>query len=102
MSGLRNPSMSQPVIIAAANSSYFLMTCLLMESVAKFAKSCKFFALDFGLTEAERGFLRSKQALIDMPVGVPGISPTAHPYFLKTVIARYLDAIDPSSPIVWI
>ena len=91
-----------PVIIAAANSAYFLMTCLLMELVARFAKSCKFFALDFGLTDAERRFLRSRQALIEMPANVPGVSPAAHPYFLKTAIVRYLDAIEPSSPIVWI
>ena len=78
------------------------MTCLLMESVARFAKSCKFFALDFGLTDAERRFLRSRQALIEMPANVPGVSPAAHPYFLKTAIVRYLDAIEPSSPIVWI
>jgi hypothetical protein len=94
--------MSRPVIIAAANSSYFLMTCLLMESVARFAKSCRFYALDFGLTDAERRFLRSKQALIEMPAGVPGISPGTHPYVLKTAIVKYLDAIDPASPIVWI
>jgi hypothetical protein len=33
---------------------------------------------------------------------VPGISPGTHPYVLKTAIVKYLDAIDPASPIVWI
>lgn len=90
------------VFITGANSSYFLMACLLMESVGEFASQCAFFVLDFGLSESERQYLRSRNALLAMPDGISGVSAESHPYFLKTAAIHYLKDISTSSAVVWI
>jgi hypothetical protein len=90
------------IFITGANSSYFMMACMLMESIGAFAPMCSFAVLDFGLSDRERQFLRARNALIDMPGNIPGVSATSHPYFLKTAAIHYLNDISPSSTIVWV
>lgn len=90
------------VFITGANSSYFLMACLLLESAAEFAPQCPFYVLDFGLSEPERQYLRARNALLELPEGVSGVSAASHPYFLKTAAVHFLDDIPSSAAVVWI
>jgi SEC-C motif len=75
------------IIVTGGDRRYFLMICTLMQSLQASGRDA--LVLDFGLGEPERAFLRSKNALLDMPAKAAGQSP----FLLKTTLGDYLAAV---------
>jgi hypothetical protein len=90
--------MARPIVVSGADKHFFAMGCLLMHSLAGWAPDLAFYFLDFGLDDAQRGFLRERKVLIERPAGVPE---NLHPIVCKTAIGEYLHGIEWSA-VLWL
>ncbi len=90
--------MARPVVVSGADKHFFAMGCLLMHSLAQWAPELPFYFLDFGLDDAQRGFLRERKVLIERPASVPE---NVHPIVCKTAIGEYLHGIEWSA-VLWL
>ena len=87
----------QPIIVTGSDRKYFLMTCLLISSLRRWASGIPAFVLDFGLDPAQQHFLNQYVTVLKRPNDLPS---DLHPYIYKTAIARYLREVDWSS-LIW-
>ena len=90
--------MARPIVISGADKHFFVMGCLLMNSLAQWAPDLPFYFLDFGLDDAQRRFLRGRKVLIDQPKSIPE---SLHPIVRKTAIAEYLRGLEWSA-VLWL
>ncbi len=87
------------VMVTGCDSAYFLMACMLEQSLSRGGYKGEFAVLDFGLNPKQRDFLRRKGTLRERP---ETIDSGTHPYVLKTRMASYLLGMDPNAVFVWI
>ncbi len=80
----------ETIVVTGADENYFVLACLLMQSLKRFAPRFPFYVLDFGLNGAQRRFLAGRGMLIDMPASVERGS---HPFVCKTALGDYLRAV---------
>jgi hypothetical protein len=108
MSALPAKKLSTPtstvdaILITGVDSKYFLMACLLYQSLKPTALAKNFFVLDFGLQEEERAFFKAKGVLVDSPARDPAGVPHTHPWALKALLYDYVATIPSASNIIWI
>lgn len=84
------------IIVTGADSKFFLMACLLYQSIRQTSVAPNFFVLDFGLNENEKSFFRAKGILVEAPGGMGD----AHPWAQKAMLYHYLPR--PASNVIWI
>jgi lipopolysaccharide biosynthesis glycosyltransferase len=89
--------MNQQILITGCDSRYFLMACMLLQLVRKWARDAHLFVLDFGLTNQQCSFLASQNALIR----TPSISFRPH-HAVKTMLAPFLDQLENWRTAVWL
>ena len=92
--------MSEIVVATGANSRFFLMACLLMQSLKN--SGLTFYVCDFGLSTLERQFFAGSGSLLEMPLGNPRVANGAHPWVLKTELGSYFAAAQSWSKVTWI
>jgi hypothetical protein len=73
--------------VTGINENYFLLCCMLMESLDRHFPLVPLHVMDFGLSDAQREFLRVKGMLLPMPAG---LSRNDHPYKLKGAMRDFL------------
>jgi lipopolysaccharide biosynthesis glycosyltransferase len=90
------------ILITGVDSKYFLMACLLYQSLKPTSLAKNFFILDFGLQDEEKAFFKSKGILVDTPAREPADAPHTHPWALKAMLYDYVGKLSPVSNIIWI
>jgi len=90
--------MNQQILVTGCDSRYFLMACMLLQSLKKWAGNRHLFVLDFGLTNQQCSFLASQNALIRKP----SIPLRPEWYALKTMLALFLDQLENWRTAVWL
>lgn len=89
--------MEDAILVTGVDSRFFLMACLLHQSLKSTAFAKKFFVLDFGLKQDEKAFFKAKGILVEAPV-MAG----AHPWALKAMLYDYVAGLPPATNIIWI
>lgn len=87
-----------PIVVSGADKRFFIMSCLLLRSLAQWAPEVPFYCLDYGLDEAQRRYFRERAVLIERPAGVPT---DLHPIVAKTALGEYLRGREWSS-VLWL
>jgi hypothetical protein len=83
----RKPSSRRINFITGITENYFLMCCVLMESLDRYFPRIPFHVMDFGLSAGQQEFFRQRDMLLPMPAGlVKG----DHPFKLKSRTGDYL------------
>src|SRR5215813_7093681 len=78
----------QPVrFVTGANSKYFFMCGMLLESLDEFFPGIPSFVMDFGLTEPQAKFFETKNQLLKLP---SNLKKEDHPYKLKGNMRSFL------------
>ncbi|MBF0422206.1 MAG: hypothetical protein HQL73_04370 [Magnetococcales bacterium] len=93
--------MTRRVYLTGATASYFLLTLPLLESFAQHARPGEtLYVCDYGLSEAQRNFLRRKGQLLERP---SSLAPNLHPYRYKASMGLFAQAhgLD-ADAVVWI
>jgi SEC-C motif len=75
--------------VTGANSRYFFMCGMLLESLDEFFPEILSFVMDFGMTEPEAQFFEAKKKLVRLP---PSLKKEDHPYKLKSNMHSFLGA----------
>jgi hypothetical protein len=78
-------------LVTGCDRKYFLMTCLLLDTLRRWAPDFPVYVLDFGMDEAQRRFLSEQSTVLNRP---PSLSQNLHPFQLKAAMARYLQPVN--------
>lgn len=84
--------------VTGANSRYFFMCGILLESLNEFFPEIPSFVMDFGFTESEAQFFDTKKKLVRRP---QGLKKDDHPYKLKSSMHSFLAEQFPGTSI-WV
>jgi hypothetical protein len=78
------------ILVTGCERNYFLMACLLMHTLRRWAPELPLYVLDFGMEEAQRRFLRAYCTVLDRP---RELAPNLHPFVYKAAMAEFLRPI---------
>ena len=94
--------MQDAILVTGVDSKFFLMACLLYQSLKPTALAKRFFILDFGLKEKEKAFFRGKGILVDAPAPATAGQGGIHPWALKAMLYDHVAKLPPASNVIWI
>jgi hypothetical protein len=86
------------ILVTGGDKAYFLMGCMLVHSLRKFAPRLPVYFLDFGLERAQRKFLDTICTVVARP---RHLDPAQHHYASKASMGEFLRDV-PWSTLVWL
>jgi hypothetical protein len=84
-------------LVTGTDSGMFSQLLLLGGSLRRYSPNIALHVCDFGLTEAQRAYVRRRYVLLDKPTDIQ----PRHPWDYKANLGRYVAAV-PSDAVVWI
>ena len=75
------------VLVTGCERNYFLMACMLMHTLRRWAPGLPLYVLDFGMDLAQRRLLRAYCTVLDRP---RELAANLHPFVYKAAMAEFL------------
>ncbi len=90
---------SELTVLTGGDRQFFWQLLLLDESLRRNSPRTRLMVCDFGLTDAQRRYLRSREVLLEMPPEVA--AGKIHPWYYKAMLSRYVKPLG-SPAILWL